>query len=640
MPSEFLARKGRKARNKQRDPAPLVPIEKKVKKRAADAEETVQMHGKKSKIAVKTDDVPSGNLVDFTTESDVKTAKLQQNSKKAKRVERMLNEYESDEEQIEREDSQSEIMSELAGEESGVEFEAEIVEEGDDAVADEFPFGSGDEDADLDEEAVFDKDGSDSEASFIVNEEEDDDLGDDFSEEEPSQDGEDGDVETNIHSKEKLVLPSGQEVEKDANVSPDIAIVQNRIQEVLRILTNFKKLRYPDISRADYLNQLTQDLCLYYGYSEFLMQKLLDLFPPQECVTFLEANEVPRPVTIRTNTLKTRRRDLAQALIQRGVNLDPIGKWSKVGLTVYDSPVPIGATPEYMSGQYMLQSASSFLPVMALAPQANERVLDMASAPGGKTTYIGALLRNTGCVFANDFNKDRCKSLVANVHRMGLTNVVVCNYDGRKFPGVIGGFDRVLLDSPCSGTGVISKDPAVKLNKTDEDFRMLSHLQKELILSAIDSVDATSKTGGYIVYSTCSIMTEENEEIVNYALRRRPNVKLVSTGLEFGEEGFTKFRGRVYHPSMNLTRRYYPHTHNMDGFFVAKFKKLSNKIPETKDTAEERPKKNEEVENNEVSQSESDVEFNDEADQEFIRERQQQRKIKLQRQRGVKPRPQ
>ena len=113
----------------------------------------------------------------------------------------------------------------------------------------------------------------------------------------------------------------------------------------------------------------------------------------------------------------------------------------------------------------MLQAASSFLPVIALAPQPHERVLDMASAPGGKTTHIAALLQNTGVVFANDSNKARVKSLTANVHRLGCKNVVVCSYDGREFPKVIGGFDRVLLDAPCSGTGVISKDASVKTNK-------------------------------------------------------------------------------------------------------------------------------------------------------------------------------
>lgn len=328
----------------------------------------------------------------------------------------------------------------------------------------------------------------------------------------------------------------------------------------------------PGKSRSDHMLQLQHDIATYFGYNTFLVGKLMKLFAADEALAFFESNESPRPVTIRANTLRTRRRDLAQALINRGVTLEPIGKWSKVGLQVFESPVPIGATPEYLAGHYMLQAASSFLPVIALAPQPNERVLDMASAPGGKTTYISALLQNTGIVFANDSNKARTKSLTANVHRMGCKNVVVCNYDAREFPKVMGGFDRVLLDAPCSGTGVISKDASVKVNKTERDFQLLAHLQKQLILCAIDSVNPNSSTGGYVVYSTCSVTVDENESVVDYALRKRPNVKLVETGLDFGVHGFKSFEGKNFHSSVSLTRRFYPHKHNMDGFFVAKFK--------------------------------------------------------------------
>ncbi|KAL8949301.1 MAG: hypothetical protein Q9183_007616, partial [Haloplaca sp. 2 TL-2023] len=117
-------------------------------------------------------------------------------------------------------------------------------------------------------------------------------------------------------------------------------------------------------------------------------------------------------------------------------------------------------------------------------------------------------------------------------------------------------------------------DPSVKTNKTEKDFLQLPHLQKQLLLAAIDSVDHASKTGGYVVYSTCSVTVEENEQVVQYALSRRPNVKLVETGLTFGVEGFRKFRGKTFDDKMNWTRRYYPHKYNVDGFFVAKFKKI------------------------------------------------------------------
>jgi len=383
----------------------------------------------------------------------------------------------------------------------------------------------------------------------------------------------------NLLKTNKFQLPSGQEIEKEAQSAPDLQIVQGRIREVIFVLQDFKARREEGVDRQTYLNRLKKDLCTYYNYNEFMIERFLQVFQITEIVEVLEANEVQRPVTIRTNSLKTRRRDLAQALISRGVNLDPVGKWSKVGLVVYSATVPLGATPEYLAGHYILQGASSLLPVMALAPQVNERVLDMASAPGGKTTHIAAIMNNTGMVLANDANKERCKAVVGNCHRLGITNTVICNYDGRKLPKIMAGFDRVLLDAPCSGTGVISKDESAKLRKDDQDIHLCSHLQKELILAAVDCLDHKSKTGGYLVYSTCSVLPEENENVVDYVLRKR-HVKLVPTGLDFGVEGFTKYREKRYHPTMNLCKRYYPHTHNMDGFFVAKIKKLSNKIPD------------------------------------------------------------
>lgn len=136
-------------------------------------------------------------------------------------------------------------------------------------------------------------------------------------------------------------------------VAPNLQMVRNRITESTRVLTDFAKLAEDGKSRGDYVNQLLDDICTYYGYSPFLAEKLWHLFSPQEALAFFDANETPRPLVIRTNTLRTHRRELAHALINRGVTLEPVGKWSKVGLQVFESQVPLGATPEYLAGHYI-----------------------------------------------------------------------------------------------------------------------------------------------------------------------------------------------------------------------------------------------------------------------------------------------
>ncbi|KAK7956848.1 uncharacterized protein PG986_006070 [Apiospora aurea] len=448
-------------------------------------------------------------------------------------------------------------------------------------------------------------------------------------------------IQTNIGGEE--VFADEEEGAKPLSMlAPDLQLLRSRINDVIRILGDFSKLAEPGRSRAEYTAQVLKDISAYYGYSPFMAEKLWNLFPPQEAYAFFEANETPRPVVIRTNTLKTHRRELAQALINRGVTLEPVGKWSKVGLQVFDTTVPLGATPEYLSGHYILQAASSFLPVMALQPQPNERVLDMASAPGGKTTYCSAMMNNTGVVFANDPNKARAKGLIGNIHRLGVRNTIVCSYDAKEFPRVMGGFDRVLLDAPCSGTGVISKDPSVKTSRTEKDFITLPHLQKQLLLAAIDSVNHASKTGGVIVYSTCSVTVDEDESVVQYALRKRPNVRLVDTGIPFGREGYTSYMGKNFDASLKLTKRFFPHTVNMDGFFVAKFQKVG---PSPKDTGREKVEKDydmelhqpivdEDEEANGAKKQDDFGGFDEEEDQDYI----ERAKHNAMRRRGFNPR--
>ncbi|EAA44543.4 AGAP005221-PA [Anopheles gambiae str. PEST] len=587
------------------DPAEIFNIEK--------SRQKYQQLGQKSKTPqpVATNGHQNGsakkgrNLFDSDNEMDEDEQKAATGKKvqvKKSQMKKFLQRAESEDES----DSEEEEMDSDVEEEE--DEEAESVEGEEDDYEDE------DVGEELDDEEENDEMGA--EEDYEDDDEDDEDDEDEEDEDDDDEDDEDGDMlpieaankklkkrmereqkEADAEmaeaavNRERFAFPTEEELAQTTSLQD----VNMRIKDVVGVLSDFAANRDPNRSRCEYIDLLRRDLCLYYSYNDFFMGLLMEIFSPNELLEFLEASEIQRPVTIRTNSLKTRRRDLAQALINRGINLDPIGKWSKEGLVVYTSQVPLGATPEYLAGHYMLQGGSSMLPVMALAPEENERILDMCAAPGGKSSHIAALMKNTGVLFVNDANKERLHAVLGNFHRLGIQNAVITCMDGVKYGNIMKGFDRVLLDAPCTGSGVISKDPSVKATKNEIDVQRCFNLQRRLLLTAIDCLSASSPTGGYLVYSTCSILPQENEWVIDFALKRR-NVRLVPTGLDFGVEGMTNFGAHRFHPTMKLTRRFYPHTHNLDGFFVAKLQKFSDAIPksvdgepEAEDEVEEEP---------------------------------------------------
>jgi ribosomal RNA methyltransferase Nop2 len=450
------------------------------------------------------------------------------------------------------------------------------------------------------------------------NEERDEEGMEDQEEEDKEQEENEGEEENEEEENKKEEKENDDLEDRIANIG-DASL---KIQNIVSILSDFKTKREEGKSRSTYMQEL-KNLCKsYYEYNDDICDLIFNLFPPNEAIEFMEASDSQKVLTIRTNSLKTKRRELAKNLISRGVNLDPLAEWSKVGLKIYSSSVPIGATPEYLSGQYMLQSASSFLPVLAMDPHPGDKILDMCASPGGKTTYIGQLMKNEGLLVANDFKKERIKSLFFNIHRMGIKNSIITNYDGREFAKLYNKFDRVLLDAPCSGLGVISKDKSVKMNRTYKEILNNSRLQKELILAAIDSCNAKGKGDGIIVYSTCTISVEENEWVIDYALKHR-YVKCIETGIEIGEPGLVKFREKHFHPTVSNTRRIYPHIHNIDGFFIAKLKKYNDgpKIKgeiqkkEKEKKNKNRNKKKEKKNLNEENENENEKEVEEEEDE-------------------------
>ena len=460
----------------------------------------------------------------------------------------------------------------------------------------------------------------------LENEEEIEDQGEEFEEQEQEEE----EKEPKEENEEE-----NEEIKEKEDIDQRIANIGDenlKIQNIISILSDFKNRREEGKSRNDYMNELKYLCQSYFEYNSDICDLIFNLFSPNEAVKFMEASDSQKVLTIRANSLKTKRRELAKNLISRGVNLDPLAEWSKVGLKIYSSTVPIGATPEYLSGQYMLQSPSSFLPVLALNPLPGEKILDMCASPGGKTTYIGQLMKNEGLLVANDLKKERIKSLFFNIHRLGIKNSIITNYDGREFAKLYNKFDRVLLDAPCSGLGVISKDKSVKMNRTYKEILNNSRLQKELILAAIDSCNAKGKGEGIIVYSTCTISVEENEWVIDYALKHR-YVKCIETGLEIGEPGFVQFREKHFHPSIANTRRIYPHIHEIDGFFIAKLKKYSDgpKLKGDGEKKEEKKNKKEKKGKKEKKEIEYDneiMEEEEESEPEDIQEQIKKGKLK------------
>ncbi|MFL6330953.1 MAG: NOL1/NOP2/sun family putative RNA methylase [Nitrososphaeraceae archaeon] len=298
-----------------------------------------------------------------------------------------------------------------------------------------------------------------------------------------------------------------------------------------------------------------------YGYDEWLISRFIEYVPDLD--RFLETmNGLPNQY-IRTNTIKINNIDLGKRLTSKGFHLkDTV---IRDVFAVEKSPFPIGATTEYLLGYYYIQDLSSCIAVESLDVQEDQIILDMASAPGGKTTFIAQKMKNTGCVIALDINSARINSMVFNIARCGVMNSCIYKMDSRQVADLNIKFDRVLLDAPCSCEGVIIKDKTRKTSHTAQDVEYCVSNQMELIEAAIKVV----RPGGLLVYSTCSFAPEENENIVNSTLDRF-DVKIEP--VQYGIEGLTNFGDIRFHDDMKNTKRLYPHIHNTLGFYIARLR--------------------------------------------------------------------
>ena len=311
-------------------------------------------------------------------------------------------------------------------------------------------------------------------------------------------------------------------------------------------------------------SQQAKILASKFGYIPETIERFISLFGALETEKMLIAYEKQPKATIRTNTLKIEPSKLKERLAWKGFILED-AEWDSLGFIVKKQPFSLGSTTEHLSGMYFIQSQASWLPVIALDPKPNDLVIDLAAAPGGKATHLAQKMYNKGVLFCIDISRERMRSLRSNLSRCGIINNISIRMDGRELSKLKLKADKILLDAPCSGEGLMAVDKKRRMTRSIVDIKRMAKLQKELLSEAILSL----KEKGTLVYSTCSTAPEENEEIIDWAIKNYP-IKIEKLPFDNVSPGLISAFNREYNQDLKKAIRLYPHKNGTEGFFVAK----------------------------------------------------------------------
>jgi NOL1/NOP2/sun family putative RNA methylase len=298
------------------------------------------------------------------------------------------------------------------------------------------------------------------------------------------------------------------------------------------------------------------------GFRKKFEEILKDEFPLLEMCLHKRARDC-----IRVNTLKISRGELKERLEKIGWKLEEV-PWYENAFFV-ETEGSLAKTNEFFLGYYYIQDAASLVPVIVLNPQPGEIVLDACASPGSKTTFIAELMKNEGLIIANDVTPKRIKALSFNLQKIGATNVVVTMMDARNIKRLGIKFDKILLDVPCSSSGTFISSFRVLQFWSQHVVKRLSKLQKQLLKAAVEVL----KEEGVLVYSTCSLDPEENEENLEYAVKKlglKPE-PIEVRGLKY-RRGLEAYGKRRFEYS-KFAIRFYPFDNLTEGFFVCKLRK-------------------------------------------------------------------
>ena len=316
------------------------------------------------------------------------------------------------------------------------------------------------------------------------------------------------------------------------------------------------------ITYPDPVTSTVQYLAVRYSHPAWLTEQWCDQLGPEAAEELAAAMAEPPPFTIRTNTLRISREALMTRLSSEGVTCSPT-TWSPDGIRLNQSGL-ITRLPSFKEGLFTVQDESSQLAPLFLAPQKGERVLDACAAPGGKSTQIAQLMGNSGEICACDVNHKKLRMIKETCDRLGIDSIRTFTMDATIPSNAIkdATFHRILVDAPCSGLGVIRRNPEGKWWKTPADLPQIAATQRAILENLTNYLEPD----GTILYATCSTSIQENEAVVDAFLRRHPEFAIEDLRPLFPEFAplFTE-RGFF---------RSWPHKHGMDGFFAARLKKI------------------------------------------------------------------
>jgi len=282
-------------------------------------------------------------------------------------------------------------------------------------------------------------------------------------------------------------------------------------------------------------------------------------FGRQEAITLLEANTRSPPTYIRLNTLKAEEKEILEKLAEEDIKIEKVEQL-RHAYKVLGTKHPLTRTASFREGLFYIQDKASCFAAEAANPKLEITVLDVCAAPGAKTTYLAQLMQNRGAIYSVDYSRRRMNVWKSEIARMGVENAVPIIADARNQLPFTVEADMVVLDPPCTSTGAFGKLPSAKWRLTRRSIDRMAEIQWRMINNCAMHV----KSGGTLVYSTCSITLEENEIIIERFLKWHPEFALAEITPKIGLPGL---RG------LDKCQRLYPHIHQCNGFFIAKLSK-------------------------------------------------------------------